>query len=68
MRAVSAARSSSFQPRPAGAGRNRNFRFHDLRHTFASWYMMNGGDLYELTKILGHSNMEAKNAKRASAV
>jgi integrase len=34
-----------------------NFRFHDLRHTFASWYMMNGGDLYELAKILGHSNI-----------
>ena len=32
-------------------------RFHDLRHTFASWYMMNGGDLYELAKILGHSNI-----------
>jgi hypothetical protein len=27
------------------------------RHTFASWYMMNGGDLYELAKILGHSNI-----------
>jgi integrase len=38
----------------AGVG---NFRFHDLRHTFASWYMMSGGDLYELAKILGHSNI-----------
>jgi len=36
----------------------REFRFHDLRHTFASWYMMNGGDLYELAKILGHSNIK----------
>lgn len=35
-----------------------NFRFHDLRHTFASWYMMSGGDLYELAKILGHSNIK----------
>jgi integrase len=35
-----------------------DFRFHDLRHTFANWYMMNGGDLYELAKILGHSNMK----------
>ena len=36
----------------------RDFRFHDLRHTFASWYMMNDGDLYELAKILGHSNIK----------
>ena len=35
-----------------------DFRFHDLRHTFASWYMMNGGDLYELAKILGRSNIK----------
>lgn len=35
-----------------------NFRFHDLRHTFASWYMMNGGDLYELAKVLGHANIK----------
>jgi integrase len=34
------------------------FRFHDLRHTFASWFMMKGGDLYELAKILGHSNIK----------
>lgn len=36
----------------------RRFRFHDLRHTFASWYMMSGGDLYELSKLLGHSNIK----------
>jgi len=36
----------------------KEFRFHDLRHTFASWYMMNGGDLYELAKILGHANIK----------
>src|SRR5712671_4167172 len=36
----------------------KEFRFHDLRHTFASWLMMNGGDLYELAKILGHSNIK----------
>jgi len=36
----------------------RDFRFHDLRHTFASGYTMNGGDLYELAKILGHSNIK----------
>ena len=34
------------------------FRFHDLHHTFASWNRMNGGDLYELAKILGHSNIK----------
>jgi integrase len=38
--------------------RIQDFRFHDLRHTFASWYMMNGGDLYELAKILGHANIK----------
>ena len=47
----------------------KQFRFHDLRHTFASWYMMNGGDLYELAKILGHSNikMTERYAKLAKA-
>jgi integrase len=41
-----------------GLAEIRNFRFHDLRHTFASWFMMNGGDLYELAKILGHANIK----------
>ena len=47
----------------------KDFRFHDLRHTCASWYMMNGGDLYELAKILGHANikMTERYAKLAKA-
>lgn len=31
-----------------------NFRFHDLRHTFASWYLQRGGDKEVLRRILGH--------------
>ena len=33
-------------------------KFHDLRHTFASWWVQQGGDLYALRKILGHSSMQ----------
>ncbi len=46
-----------------------DFWFHDLRHTFASWYMMNGGDLYELAKLLGHASikMTERYAKLARA-
>ena len=32
--------------------------FHDLRHTFASWFMMRGGDIWELMEIFGHSNIQ----------
>lgn len=31
-----------------------DFKFHDLRHTFASWYVQRGGDMYKLQRILGH--------------
>jgi integrase len=33
-------------------------RFHDLRHTFATWYIENGGDIVALSKILGHSSLQ----------
>ena len=35
----------------------KSIGLHGLRHTFASQFMMNGGDLYELKNILGHKNI-----------
>jgi integrase len=33
------------------------FRFHDCRHHFASWFMMRGGTLLTLQKVLGHASL-----------
>jgi len=35
-----------------------DFRPHDLRHTFASHYVMRGGSLGALQKILGHADIK----------
>lgn len=41
------------------AGDHRSYiRFHDLRHTFASHWVMNGGDVFKLQKLLGHKSMQ----------
>jgi len=34
-----------------------DFQFRDLRHTFASHFVMNGGSLKALQEILGHKNI-----------
>jgi integrase len=41
------------------SGKERPYvRFHDLRHTFASQWVMRGGDLFKLQKILGHQSVQ----------
>ena len=34
-----------------------DFRFHDLRHTAASYLAMNGASLLEIAEILGHKTL-----------
>lgn len=40
------------------AAKVKDFRPHDLRHTFASDYLQNGGRIERLQAILGHSRIE----------
>lgn len=35
-----------------------HFSPHDLRHTFATRYLQAGGDIYKLSKILGHASVK----------
>ena len=41
--------------RRAGIG---NFHIHDLRHTFASWLVMEGVPLFEVSKLLRHASIQ----------
>jgi integrase len=38
--------------------------FHDLRHSFASWFVMRGGSLEALREILGHRDIKLTLATR----
>lgn len=42
----------------------QNFRFHDLRHTAASYLAMSGGTLNDIGEIIGHKSL--KSTKRYS--
>ena len=46
-------------PRPPANERALHYiNFHGLRHSFASHWVMRGGDLFKLQKILGHKNVQ----------
>ena len=53
-------RFHNFSSRFAGYRRQTTakFRLHDLRHEFAIRWLENGGDIYELSKHLGHSSVK----------
>lgn len=36
---------------------NEALRFHSLRHTFATWLVQGGVNIYEVQKLLGHSDV-----------
>jgi integrase len=49
---------AGFQCARAPTGRVRRYiTFHGLRHTFASHWMIRGGNIFKLQKILGHQSM-----------
>jgi integrase/recombinase XerD len=49
--------TTAFTTARADAGLGDDVTPHVCRHTFASWFMINGGDLYRLQKYLGHSTI-----------
>lgn len=42
----------------SGIIKNSGFRFHDLRHTFASQMRMSGVDLADISEFLGHKSLQ----------
>ena len=53
-------KTSVFRPFKAAVLRSgvaKNLRIHDLRHTFAGLFLASGGDIFKLSKILGHSSV-----------
>ena len=40
---------------------DKNISFHTLRHSFATYYLMNGGNIITLKSMLGHTHLDTTN-------
>ena len=40
---------------------DKNISFHTLRHSFATYYLMNGGNIISLKSMLGHAHLDTTN-------
>lgn len=48
---------SKFKKYIRAIGLNDKLHFHSLRHTFATWLVQGGVNIYEVQKLLGHSSV-----------
>ncbi|WKZ68103.1 MAG: site-specific integrase [Melioribacteraceae bacterium] len=49
--------SKKFRKYVKKAGLNSKLTFHSLRHTFASWLIQRGASLYQVSKLMTHSDL-----------
>jgi site-specific recombinase XerD len=47
-----------FKQHIRAAGLRDELKFHSLRHTFATWLVQSGASIYEIQKLLGHSDIK----------
>jgi integrase len=57
-RRIRATKLRKLMPRLVAKAKVPAIRFHDLRHTFASWYMLEHDDIWTLMRLLGHADIQ----------
>jgi len=50
--------TSAYKAALRRAGLEPSLNWHALRHTAASWWVMSGGDIFRLSKLMGHGSVK----------